>query len=194
MHHRRCAVVLCALLASPVAAQLVSEGDFSTWVPNFGAGGDAATSTVDTRGHGRQPRRATEHHQPWWLLPHSCSAARTTRIRSAWPWRGYRSRSLSTCWTVPAASVKVRPSLSWSSRAGFSIPESSPSPARVMRRSRRCSFPAPSSPASSRGWTAWPEPRTSTAPSPPASDSSRPTRAAATSPCTTTTTCSRSTR
>ena len=63
MHHRRCAVVLCALLASPVAAQLVSEGDFSTWVPNFGAGGDAATSDRHPRGHrARQPRRATERH------------------------------------------------------------------------------------------------------------------------------------
>jgi hypothetical protein len=55
MHHRRCAVVLCALLASPVAAQLVSEGDFSTWVPNFGAGGDAATSTVTREATGGNP-------------------------------------------------------------------------------------------------------------------------------------------
>jgi hypothetical protein len=45
--------MLCVLLASPVAAQIVSEGDFSTWI--FGAGGDAATSTVTREATGGNP-------------------------------------------------------------------------------------------------------------------------------------------
>jgi hypothetical protein len=49
MVHRSCAVVLWILLASPATAQLVSEGDFSTWTPNFGSGGDGGGSSVVTR-------------------------------------------------------------------------------------------------------------------------------------------------
>jgi hypothetical protein len=51
MRLQSCIVVVCTLLASPVAAQLVSEGDFSTWNFTSSGGGSATMSRVATGGN-----------------------------------------------------------------------------------------------------------------------------------------------